>query len=70
MRARGKETESVLVMKICVRIEVVNGNATDIGFDTEEQANTFSSGLRNTNNKAIKAAYIFWPKCEVKNAKS
>lgn len=68
MRARGKETEGVLAMKICVRIEGTNGNVADIGFDTEEQANSFISDDRITDNKAIKTAYIFWPKCEVKNA--
>lgn len=71
LRGKGKilkENGSVLAVKICVRIEYENGGMCDIGFDNEREANRFILDIEG--NDGIKNAYIFWPKCEVKNGKS
>ena len=63
-----KENGSVLAMKICVRIEYENGGMYDGGFDNEQEARRFIFDIEG--NKDIKAAYIFWPRCEVKRGES
>ena len=55
-------------MKFCVRIEYENGGMCDVGFDNEQEARRFIFDIEG--NKDIKAAYIFWPKCEVKRGES
>ena len=55
-------------MKICVRIEGENGNVIDVGFDTEEQANSFIFDIKN--DRTVKTAYIFWQKCEDQHSES
>ena len=65
---RLEREEKKLGMKICVRIEGANGNVIDVGFDTEEQANSFIFDIKN--NRGVKTAYIFWPKCEEQQGES
>ena len=55
-------------MKFCVRIEYENDGMCDVGFDDEREARRFIFDIEG--NKEIKAAYIFWPKCEVKHGES
>ena len=56
-----EEQKKEKVMKICVRIEGENGNVIDVGFDTEEQANSFIFDIKN--NRTVKTVYIFWREC-------